>query len=167
MSPTGMNEHRTCSVELFCSVLFCRTQNRTEHQDKISNRTQNRTEHQFLFFKKYLCASCALCGWNGKNISRHFVNIADFADVAYFPYGVRSKVDGPNDLKWTVLSRSGRSKRIKVDGPKGKDCTIWSHESGRPQSMKVDGPRGWNWTVLKNLRERSKRRKMDGLVRSN
>ena len=32
---TGMKEHRTCSVELFCSVLFCRTQNRTE-LEKIS-----------------------------------------------------------------------------------------------------------------------------------
>ena len=59
-----------------------------------------------------------------KKYSRHFVDIADFADVADFADGVRSKVDGPNDLKWTVLSRSGRSKRIKVDGPKGKDCTI-------------------------------------------
>ena len=26
------------------------------------------------------------------------------------------QLDGPNDLKWTVLSRSGRSKKLKVNG---------------------------------------------------
>ena len=40
----GVKENRTSSVKLFCSVLFSRTQNRTEHQRKMSYRTQNRTE---------------------------------------------------------------------------------------------------------------------------
>ena len=50
----GVKENRTSSVNLFCSVLFCRTQNRTEHQRKMSYRTQNRTELGRKMFSKKL-----------------------------------------------------------------------------------------------------------------
>ena len=35
---------------------------------------------------------------------------------------VKSKVDGPSRLNWTVQkTETGRSKRLKVDGPKDED----------------------------------------------
>ena len=71
-------------------------------------------------------------------------NTGDFAGVADFKDGVRSKVDGlePN---WMVQkTQSGRS--AKVDGP---EIQKWAdHESRRSQRIKVDGPKGSNWTVL-------------------
>ena len=47
VSETGMKEHRTRVLEQYCSVLFCRTQNRTEHKNNFWSRTQNRTEHEY------------------------------------------------------------------------------------------------------------------------
>ena len=128
LSQSGMKEHRTCSVELFCSVLFCRTQNRTEHHDKI----------------------CALCGWSGKNISRHFVDTVDFADVAHF---------GPKGEKWTVQwDQTGRSKGRKLDGLKEHKRMFPNSKTGRSKKMKLDGPKSKNWTVwcrVGTLAERS------------
>ena len=52
---------------------------------------------------------------------------------------VRSKVDGPGGLNWTVETTEGGRFRVKVDGPKG---------------LKVDGMR--KWTVLQSKSGRSK-----------
>ena len=49
ISRAGMKEHRTRVLEQYCSVLFCRTQNRTEHKNNFGPRTQNRTEHENFF----------------------------------------------------------------------------------------------------------------------
>ena len=61
------------------------------------------------------------------------------------PERVRSKVDGPGGLNWTVqATESGRSRKV---------------QSGRP--AKVDGPKIKKWTVQKTTR-RSNGRKLDG-----
>ena len=47
------------------------------------------------------------------------MDIADFADVADFADRVRSKEDGPNDLKWTVQrEKTVRSEVMNLDGLK-------------------------------------------------
>ena len=62
------------------------------------------------------------------------------------PERVRSKVDGLGS-KWTVpVGLTGRSKRLKVDGP---------------EKFKVDGPKIKKWMVQKTTR-RSNGRKLDG-----
>ena len=68
--------------------------------------------------------------------------------------GVRSKVDslgskwtvqgvqldGPNDLKWTVLSRSGRSKKLKVNGLRKQ--TFQREKTVRSGVINLDGLKG-------------------------
>ena len=76
---------------------------------------------------------CYVIDFFAKKAKMRFVNSEGFGlKCTVLGQSERSrwaKLDGSNDLKWTVLSRSGLSKRLKVnglrkDGPKGKDCTI-------------------------------------------
>ena len=50
------------------------------------------------------------------------------------------QLDGPNDLKWTVLSRSGRSKRLKVNGL--RKWTVQREKTVRSGVMNLDGLKG-------------------------
>ena len=50
------------------------------------------------------------------------------------------------DLKWTVpwdesKCRSGRSKRVKLDGPKVSNWTVRNCQSGRSKSVKANDPK--------------------------
>ena len=53
--------------------------------------------------------------------------VMDVRDQMGFVASGRSKgvkLDGPKDWKWTVLGQSGRSKRLKVDGPEIQNWTV-------------------------------------------
>ena len=61
-------------------------------------------------------------------------------------------------------SQSGRSKRIKVDAPKGSKWAVQNTESGRSETLKVDGSKSLKWTVT-NKNERPKKVRMEGELR--
>ena len=55
---------------------------------------------------------------------------------------VKSEVDGL-ELKWTVRGGStGRSKRLKVDGPEIKKWTVQREKTVRSEVMNLDGLKG-------------------------
>ena len=73
------------------------------------------------------------------------------------------KLDGPNDLKWTVArTQSERSvkgdgpERKKLDGPKEGNWTVIRNESRRSKRLEVDGPKGSKLTVQKNVPSKEK-----------
>ena len=73
------------------------------------------------------------------------------------------KLDGPKDLKWTVQrTQSERSAKVdgperkKLDGPKERNWTVIRNESRRSKRLEMDGPKGSKWTVQKNVRSKEK-----------
>ena len=78
---------------------------------------------------------------------------------------VKSKLDGPKIIKWTVqrakfgLSKGTKlnDKKLKVDGPTGSKWMVRKVQSRRPRIKNIDGLKRsrldgleeWKWTVLK------------------
>ena len=71
---------------------------------------------------------------------------------------------GPNDWKWTVLSQSGRSQRLKVDGL--RLWTVLKFKSGRSKVKWLYDLKYWIWTVSRDKSRRSKGMKLDCLKES-
>ena len=105
---SGMKEHRACSVELFCSVLFCRT-------------------HVILRMLRILRMGSGLKWKILSRIGRSKILKVDGlrkSTVLKFKSG-RIKVDGLKESKWTVQkAKNGRSKEMKLDGRKSKNWTV-------------------------------------------
>ena len=64
-----------------------------------------------------------------------------FVALSFFAVGNQISVK-KSGLKWTVLGQSGRSRGVKLDGPKEGNWTVKRDESRRSKKLKVDGLEG-------------------------
>ena len=71
-------------------------------------------------------------------------------------------MDGPGGVNWMVqTTESGRS-WVKVDGPKDLKRTVLKSKSGRSKRKTLDGPKQENWAVLRVESRRFKKPEVDG-----